>query len=165
MKSTRLLSALAVFFAASDSSAFCFAEAAKRYQVDMNLLMAIAKVESNFTPNAVNTNKNGSVDLGLMQINSQHFKSLEQFNITEKSIMEPCVNVHVGAWILARTIKEHGATWRAVGAYNAGGRPEREAQRGIYASKVQKALNTSLNKHSPPRQPFPRQEFAMQVIE
>lgn len=165
MKSTRLVSVLAVFFAASDCSAFCFAEAAKRYQVDMNLLMAIAKVESNFTPNAVNTNKNGSVDLGLMQINSQHFKSLEQFNITEKSIMEPCVNVHVGAWILARTIKEHGATWRAVGAYNAGGRPEREEQRGIYASKVQKALNTSLNKHIPPRQPSSRQEFAMQVIE
>jgi soluble lytic murein transglycosylase-like protein len=165
MKSARLLSVLAVSFAATDSHAFCFAEAANRLQVDANLLMAIAKVESNLSPNAINTNKNGSIDVGLMQINSQHFKSLEKFNITEGALMEPCVNVHVGAWILARTIKEHGATWRAVGAYNAGSRSDREEQRSIYASKVLKALNEKPSKRPTHHQPPTKQEFAMQVVE
>jgi soluble lytic murein transglycosylase-like protein len=164
MKSKGLICVLAVFLA-TDSFAFCFSEAAQRYHVDANLLMAIAKVESNNSPNALNTNKNGSVDVGLMQINSQHFKSLEQFNITEKSIMNHCVNVHVGAWILARAIKEHGATWKAVGAYNAGGRPDREVQRIIYASKVLSAMDNKVRKHPSPRQSSSKQEFAMLVIE
>ncbi|MBV5267448.1 MAG: lytic transglycosylase domain-containing protein [Burkholderiaceae bacterium] len=80
-------------FATTWANAFCFAEAAQRYGVDERLLMAIAKQESDFKPHATHTNENGSVDVGLMQINSQHFKTLRRFNITEQSLLDPCVNV------------------------------------------------------------------------
>ncbi len=146
------------------ANAFCFAEAAQRYGVDERLLMAIAKQESNFKPHVTHTNENGSIDVGLMQINSQHFKTLRQFNITEQSLLDPCVNVHVGAWILSRAIKEHGPTWRAVGAYNAGGKPEREEARVNYAAKVFKHLER-ITKKPPSQAAEPKAVYSMQVIE
>jgi soluble lytic murein transglycosylase-like protein len=146
------------------ANAFCFAEAAQRYGVDERLLMAIAKQESDFQPQAKHTNENGSVDVGLMQINSQHFKTLSRFNITEQSLLDPCVNVLVGAWILAGAIKEHGPTWRAVGAYNAGSKPAREADRLNYAAKVFKHLE-HLTKKSPSFASETRAAYSMQVIE
>jgi soluble lytic murein transglycosylase-like protein len=121
------------------AKAFCFTDAAQAYGVDERLLRAIATVESNNNPNAIGINTNGSKDYGLMQINSQHFPILARFNITEQNIMEPCLNVKLGAWILAKSVQRHGATWRAVGAYNAGGGANREAQRQTYAHKVWRA--------------------------
>lgn len=146
------------------ANAFCFSEAAQRYGVDEHLLIAIAKQESNFQPHAKHTNENGSVDVGLMQINSQHFKSLSRFNITEQSLLDPCVNVHVGAWILSKAIQEHGPTWRAVGAYNAGSKPEREVDRVNYASKVFKHLERLATKR-PNIAAEPKAVYSMQVIE
>lgn len=119
--------------------AFCFEEAARKYNVDAGLLRAIARVESNNNPLAIGKNTNGSTDYGLMQINSQHLKELRTHGIHEKSLMEPCLNVKVGAWILARSVAAHGPTWRAIGAYNAGGEQKRETQRQAYAHKVWRA--------------------------
>jgi soluble lytic murein transglycosylase-like protein len=124
----------------SPAQAFCFAQAAQRYGVNEALLRAIAKVESNNQPQAVNTNRDGSMDVGLMQINSRHFPVLARHHITPSALMEPCVNVQVGAWVLAQAIQVHGPTWRAVGAYNAGGAPGREALREKYVAKVWRAL-------------------------
>lgn len=50
--------------------AFCFQEAGQRYAVSPWLLWAIAKAESNLDPSSINRNRNGTVDVGLMQINS-----------------------------------------------------------------------------------------------
>ena len=48
-----------------------FVEAGKKYGIDPQLLWAIAKTESQLNPNALNqNNKNGSYDIGIMQINS-----------------------------------------------------------------------------------------------
>lgn len=67
-----------------ESQAFCFSEAAQRYGINEKILIAIAKVESNFNPSAININKNGSVDHGLMQINSQHLNKLAALGIDKK---------------------------------------------------------------------------------
>ena len=48
----------------------------KKYSVDRNLVFALIRVESNFDSNAVNYNKNGSVDRGLCQLNSNSFPEL-----------------------------------------------------------------------------------------
>ena len=57
----------------------CWDKAAGTYKLDPWLLMAIAKTESSFNPNAVNAaNKNKSVDYGMMQINSFWLPTLKK---------------------------------------------------------------------------------------
>lgn len=122
----------------------CFHEAADRYDVAAPLLMAIAEVESSFRPDAINRgNGNGTYDVGVMQINSWWFPRLERdYGITETDLMEPCMNIKVGAWILATNFQQVGWSWQAIGAYNAGtGRgEERERLRLDYAERVYAAL-------------------------
>lgn len=96
----------------------CWHGAAQYHQVDVWLLYSIGLVESRFDANAVNRNKNGSLDLGAMQINTIWLKELQKYGITERHLMDGCTSVYVGAWILAKSIKRYGYTWRAIGAYN-----------------------------------------------
>ena len=147
------------------ANAFCFSDAAKRYGVSEMLLKAIAKTESNFNPAATNTNTNGSIDYGLMQINSQHLKRLAKYNITEVDLMDPCVSVNVGAWILSEAIRTHGPNWRAVGAYGAGSRPDREQSREEYAAKVSKSMR--IVEKGLQNKPYnaPRTEYTLLVVE
>ncbi len=129
------------------ASSACWQEAATRYRVPVDLLVAIARVESSLNPQAVNRShqaRTGSYDIGLMQINSAHLPQLKRWGIGEAQLMEPCTNIHVGAWILAQSIARHGLNWQAVGAYNAACTqlrgPACEAARARYASKVARAL-------------------------
>jgi len=114
--------------------AFCFKEAGAIYRVSPQLLWAIAKVESSFNPSAVNRNANGSYDYGLMQINSSWMKVLGEE--LWAFLGDPCLNVKVGAWILAQCMKRHGQTWEAVGCYNATS-PDKRAK---YAWKIYSSL-------------------------
>ena len=51
----------------------CWVETASRYDIEPELLQAIAAVESGNRADAINTtNSNGTRDIGLMQINSIH---------------------------------------------------------------------------------------------
>ncbi|MDI1339760.1 lytic transglycosylase domain-containing protein [Polaromonas sp.] len=100
----------------------CWGEAAQRYGVPAELLYAIARTESNLNPQAVNRShlqRTGSYDIGLMQINSGHLRTLARYGIRESDLYEPCTNLHVGAWLLADSFSRRGVSWDAVGAYNA----------------------------------------------
>jgi Transglycosylase SLT domain len=104
------------------ASAACFNEAAARYGVSPQLLCAVARCESDMRPDAVNRShvaRTGTVDVGLMQINSGHLSWLRQYGITEQHLLDACTNVQVGAYILAEKMQRYGNTWEAVGAYNA----------------------------------------------
>lgn len=116
----------------------CFAKAAHRYGIAVELLHAIAAQESRFDPLVVGRNADGSRDIGVMQINTWWLPRLAKYGIGEGHLREPCTNVHVGAWILAGNIARYGYTWDAVGAYNAGTATTKEAgrQRENYARKV-----------------------------
>jgi len=97
----------------------CWERAAHAYGLDPWLLVAVAKVESSFNPNAINrSNRNGSVDVGLMQINSFWFPRLERMGIKKQHLFNPCVSIFVGAWIMSYNIRRHGMTKRGIGAYN-----------------------------------------------
>jgi soluble lytic murein transglycosylase-like protein len=115
--------------------AFCFDAAGERYGVDPKLLKAIAQVESGMNPSAISRpNSNATFDIGLMQINSAKLPYLERkFNITQQSLINnPCLNTHIGAWVLSEAMNRYGKTWKAVGAYNSGN-PQLQYQ---YVQKV-----------------------------
>ena len=115
----------------------CWDKAAHYYHVDPYLLFAIAKVESGMNPYAIGWNRDGSHDVGLMQINSTHCEELQRYGIDERRLItEPCTSIMVGASILSNMIKVYGYNWEAVGAYNAGLKKENYPQRMIYAHKV-----------------------------
>lgn len=114
----------------NNSQAFCFEEAGAQYNLPPQLLWSIAKNESNFKPDAVNRNKNGSYDYGVMQINSSWAGRLGDKLWSE--LADPCTNVKVGAWILSQCIKEYGYGWRGVGCYNSRTPGKNEA----YANRI-----------------------------
>lgn len=124
----------------SPALAYCWEAAASPYNIEPELLQAIAAVESGNRAQAMNrANRNGTRDIGLMQINSIHLPRLLKQGITEdRLINEPCLSVEVGASILAEFIQRFGYNWTAVGAYNVGtgSGPEREALRMQYAQKI-----------------------------
>jgi soluble lytic murein transglycosylase-like protein len=112
---------LASLFAlvAGSAQADCFKDAAKHYGINETLLQTIAEVESSNNPSAVNVNTDGSKDIGIMQINSWWLGPLSQYGYTEAHLYDRCINIQLGAWVLAQEISQHGANWKAVGAYNA----------------------------------------------
>lgn len=120
---------------ATEASA-CWVAAAERYQVSPALLYAIARVESNLNPRAVGRNSNGTRDIGLMQINSAWLPRLAGYGIEEAHLFDPCMSIHIGAWILAQNVGRLGYTWEAVGAYNASSPALRQA----YADKIRRQL-------------------------
>lgn len=117
--------------------AFCFEEAGAMYGISPRILWAIAKVESNFNPNARNWNRNGSYDYGLMQINSSWSNVLG--GEIWQALSDPCINVKVGAWVLAQCIQKHGYTWDSIGCYNSASK----IKGSKYAQKVYGVLVTS----------------------
>jgi hypothetical protein len=98
------------------ANAFCFEEAGAEYGINPQILRAIAKVESNFNPKAINKNSNGTFDVGLMQINSSWASTLgkERWN----ALGDACSNTKTGAWILSMCMNKYGYTWKAIGCYN-----------------------------------------------
>lgn len=126
----KLLTAFFILsLAATTAQAFCFQEAGQRYAVSPVLLWAIAKGESSLNPAARNHNRNGTVDVGLMQINSCW---TDQLGSTWEHLDDPCTNVMTGAWVLHQCVRDYGYTWQAVGCYHSR-TPER---RDAYARKI-----------------------------
>lgn len=112
-----LLITVCLFHVPSILSAFCFEDAGRAFGINPFLLRGIAKVESNMNPDASNRNTNGSVDIGLMQVNSSWIPTMG-FD-SERLWTDPCYNVMAGSRILRLCIDKYGYTWEAVGCYNA----------------------------------------------
>lgn len=111
----------------------CFAAVGAYYKINPLLLKAIARQESSMNPNAIGKNTNGTVDMGLMQINSIHLPKLARAGIRREQLLDPCTNIAVGGWVLADAISRHGMSWTAVGAYHS----PTAWRRVNYAAKVQ----------------------------
>lgn len=84
------LATLAVMATLSPHALACWGEAGQRYGVSADLLYAIARVESNLNPKAVNRShfqRTGSYDIGLMQINNRHLSVLSRHGIRESDLL------------------------------------------------------------------------------
>ncbi len=128
----------------------CFALAGRDYNIDPDLLRAIAWKESRLNTEAIGYNPTKGFGSGLMQIDSQHFDELNSYGITpETLITNPCLNIYTGAYYLALAFKRFGMTWEAVGAYNAGFSRSliQAGRRQLYAKDVRR-IYTILKNHS-----------------
>jgi soluble lytic murein transglycosylase-like protein len=144
----RIGGTLAISLIAAFPAYACWEQAAARYNVSPELLQAIARTESGLDPQAVGHHRNGSRDIGLMQINSAWLPQLAAHGIAERDLFDPCTSIHVGAWILAGNVRRLGYTWEAVGAYNA----KNPALRRAYAKRVYGHLTKA---SSPPQRRSP----------
>lgn len=121
-----------------------------------SLAMAIAKVESDFRPWAVNIEgkshymkdrdsalaliktasaRRQSFDVGLMQVNSYWIRKLK-LELTD--VLDPKLNVLIGCWILSEELKRYGMNWKAIGAYHTPVSKNPDRARA-YADKVYRA--------------------------
>jgi soluble lytic murein transglycosylase-like protein len=96
----------------------CVAPASQFHGVNPWVLRAILKIESDFNPTAVNRNANGSVDLGIAQINSIHLPELARWGVAPANLMDGCVATYVAAWHLARQLQKHGNSWFGIASYH-----------------------------------------------
>lgn len=116
----------------------CISRAAAYHQVSPYVLRAIAWNESRMRPQAVGRNRNGTRDLGALQINTAHLPRLRRYGLDEQALMEPCTNAYVGAWLLREQMDRLGNTWQAVGAYHS----QTPALNLRYALQIQRTLQS-----------------------
>lgn len=128
----------------SQARELCFDEAGMYFNIDPLLLKSIGIVESNLNTNVIGMNKNRegkiqSKDYGIMQINQRHVSSLIAqgiINDVSELTSDPCLNIKIGAWILAKHFHQCGVNWPCLGSYNAGFSEKNSRARLIYARKV-----------------------------
>lgn len=125
-----LLTAILLVALGTDAFPFCFEEAGAEYGINPQILRAIAKVESNFNPEAINMNTNGTYDFGLMQINTIWAPTIGKERW--KQLGDPCVNAKTGAYILRTCMDKYGYTWKAIGCYHS----QTPDKRDRYSRKV-----------------------------
>jgi soluble lytic murein transglycosylase-like protein len=116
LKKTAVTFALFLHAAAAGAQDFCFDKAGETYGINPLILRAIAKVESNFNPRAINRNTNGTYDFGVMQINSSWAGTIGMDRWMK--LGDPCENVMTGASILSDCMGKYGYSWKAIGCYN-----------------------------------------------
>lgn len=96
----------------------CINHAAVTYHVPASLIVSVLKTEGGKNGLA-SRNKNGTYDYGSMQINDIWVKKIARYGYTKYDLQyDPCINVAVGAWILALGIAEGKNIWDGVGNYH-----------------------------------------------
>jgi hypothetical protein len=102
----------------------CLEDSAARFGVPLSLMMVVMDTESGRV-GAASVNRDGSRDLGPMQVNTWWIPRLARMGLTEERVRDDgCVNVAVGAWILRSALDEGGGALDALMSYHSR-RPER----------------------------------------
>lgn len=100
------------------------AKICKEQNVSFKLVSSIIQKESDWNPNNINHNVNGTYDYGLMQLNSSNkrmFENLFWDKKTKFDIKNPEDNVYVGVKFIKSLLKQyHNDVKKALTAYNAG---------------------------------------------
>lgn len=95
----------------------CINQAAVNYHVPATMIVSVMQIEDGRN-GVASKNKNGSYDLGVMQINTTWLSTFNKFGISKEALQyDPCVNVNAGTWLLAKAIAKSGG-WRGVGNYH-----------------------------------------------
>jgi len=120
--------------------------AAARYGVNPKVLYAIAAQESGLKAEAVHQNDDGSQDIGLTQINTKWLPHLSKMGVTQENLSNPCINMHVGAYILSLRMLKYGNTWDAIGSYHSNTPWRREQYAKTIYRRVQALTGETVSK-------------------
>jgi len=102
----------------NDVPILCINKAAVEYFVPAKIIISVLKIENGHIGTASH-NKNGTVDLGPMQINSAWLPTLVHYGFTQEDVQyNPCKNVEIGAWILSTSIANEITVQKGIGDYN-----------------------------------------------
>lgn len=110
----------------------CFVREADRHGIDPYVLLAVMKTEGG-RPGEFAINRNGSVDLGPMSVNTVWLPTLaKHYRVSESDLrsrlaLDGCANVAAAALILKRKIVEKGSVWEGVAHYHSR-HPEKQAR-------------------------------------
>lgn len=122
----------------------CINTTAEQFHIPAKLIISILNVERGKSGLKIR-NKNGSCDLGEMQINTRWWPELYHYHITPNDVLyHSCTNIRVGGWILAKAIANGNNLLEGVGDYNSH-TPSLNLQ---YTQKVREAY-TRLNLGKP----------------
>jgi soluble lytic murein transglycosylase-like protein len=134
----------------------CINGAAKAFHIDALPLRLLREVEGGKV-NQISRNRNGSYDIGPMQINSIWLAKLKEYGITEPMLRaSACVNVYVGAWIFKSNLRQaEGNVAIAMARYHS--RTPRYQRR--YLKRIAAAIERRLNKLEP-AEPAPTTRLA-----
>lgn len=116
----------------------------KKYNVSYYEALAVMKVESNYNSQAIHKNKNGTIDVGLFQINSSNHKHLKEI-LSLKDIKNPYENIIAGVYMLSKlqSLNEH----QRYMAYNQGVKGMRKTvSRGIKRTDYSKNVIEEVKK-------------------
>jgi soluble lytic murein transglycosylase-like protein len=97
----------------------CVTIAAKEYNVPPVALLVLLRAENGKLGTA-SKNKNGTYDLGPMQINSRWLKDLSPYGVTSWHLAyDLCTNIRAGAWRFKSELnRTKGDVWKALGNYH-----------------------------------------------
>ena len=105
-------------FLINDVPIECINHAAVAYHVPATMIISILKTEGGRN-GMKSPNTDGTYDYGPMQINSRWLGTLARYGYTVNDLQfDPCINVSVGAWILATNIADGKTVWNGVGNYH-----------------------------------------------
>ena len=135
-----------------------YLRAAAATGIPVELLLAISHVESGFQPHALNVSgrsffpssiyeavgllkrSGDNVDIGLMQVNWSYWGN--RFGLSKSELLDPQLNVLVGAKILEHCIRVSGNSWQGVALYHS----PNEARQREYVQKVRQSYRLVLMK-------------------
>lgn len=96
----------------------CIQRAAAHYRAHPDLVRAVLRVEGGKV-GQVSYNKNGSFDMGPMQINSVHLPELAKYGITQALLTnDECLNIHIGTYYLQKNVISTPSFWTGIGNYH-----------------------------------------------
>lgn len=110
-------------------------------------VLAIMWQETHYNASLTNENDNGTIDYGLMQINSSN-KAMLVDNLGVTNLLDPQQNICCGCYIIKTLLNYYdGNTRKAIMAYNMGvGNVDKLSKQGIYTSDYYEAFSIKLTK-------------------
>lgn len=118
-----------------------FQDAADRWGIPFEWIKAIAATESSFDSTAIRPEPRiNDASYGLMQILTSTARGLGWRGTDPKDLLDPWVNVNLGAKLIAQLKAAYGSFERVYSAYNSG-KPDRYLTSSEVATNVNRALD------------------------